>query len=250
MRWKTLKSSKEHLRKRGYVTDKEIKVLAAISRELLLNMLHSNDAVTRTKAACNLVATDKNTACELIMQLSVEKCLYTKIAICESLEKGDCATAIQMTEYLGKIGNNQHKTLPNKVSGKKSFPLPRDIVARALGKMGAEVFPVLQTVVKGNDIEKIQEVLDAIGFMVFYNENLATSENVMPILSLVENYTDNHMILWKVVLCLSAFPLTESKKVLLKYADKKDVIGVEAQRSLRLLEQRKGLQEEWKENDD
>ena len=144
-----------------------------------------------------------------------------------------------MTDYLGKTGNNQHKTLPNKVSEKKSFPLPRDIVARSLGKMSAEVFPVLQTVVKGSDIEKIQEVLDAIGFMAFYNEKLATSENVMPILYLLKKYTDNHMISWKVVLCLSAFPLTESKKVLLQYADKKDVIGVEALRSLRLLEIRR-----------
>lgn len=236
-----MRSSKEDLRKRGYVTDKDIEVLAAISQEQLLDMLHSNDAVTRSAAACNLVVTDKNSACELLKKLSVEKCLYTKIAICESLEKGDCTTATQMTEYLGKIGNNQHKTLPNKVSKKKSFPLPRDIVARSLGRMSAEVFPVLQTVVKGSDIEKIQEVLDAIGIMVYYNKNLATSENVMPILSLVQNYTDNHLILWKALLCLSAFPLTESKKVLLKYADKTDVIGMEAQRSLSLLEQRNGL---------
>lgn len=228
----TLKSSNEDLQNRGYVTDKDIEVLAAISQEQLLVMLHSNDAVTRSAAACNLVATNKNFTLELLKQLSIEKCLYTKIAICECLEKGDCTTAIQMTEYLGKIGNNQYKTIPNKVSAKKSFPLPRDIIARSLSKMNADVFPVLQTVVEGNDIEKMLEVLDAIGFLVFNNKKLATSNNVIPILSLVENYPDNSLVLWKALLCLSAFPLPESKKVLLKYADKTDVIGMTAQRSL------------------
>lgn len=227
-----MKSSKEDLQKRGYVTDKDIEVLADITQEQLLVMLHSKYAVTRSAAACNLVATDKNSDWELLKQLSIEKCLYTKIAICECLEKGDSTTATQMTEYLGKIGNNQYKTIPNKVSAKKSFPLPRDIIARSLGKMNAEVFLVLQTVVEGNDIEKILEVLDAVGFMVFYNKKLATSKNVIPILSLVENYNDNSLVLWKALLSLSAFPLPESKKVLLKYADTTDVIGMTAQRSL------------------
>lgn len=46
---------------------------------------------------------------ELLSQLAQEKCLYTRIAICEALECGEIHTAEKMTEYLGVIGNNQHR---------------------------------------------------------------------------------------------------------------------------------------------
>lgn len=231
-----MKSSNEDLHKRGYVTKKDIELFPVTSQEQLLNMLHSNDAVTRTLAACHLVAKDERAASELLKQLLVEQCLYTKIAICDSLEKGDCTTAKLMVQYLGKIGNNQHHTLPDKVSKKKSFPLPRDIIARSLGRMSVEIFPVLQEVVKGSEVHKILEVLDAIGLMVYYNQELATSEYVNLILSLLEYDINQLMILWKAILCLSVFPLPESKKVLLHYVDRTDVIGMEAQRSLRRME--------------
>jgi hypothetical protein len=233
-----LKSTKEDLQKRGYMTTKDIELLTDSSKEQLFELLHSKEAATRSAAASNLVATDQSSACELLTQLSEEKCLYTKIAICESLEKGDSSTAKQMTEYLGKIGNNQHKTLPNKVSEKKSFPLPRDIVARSLGKMDTSVFQTLFTILQGNDMDKIQEVLDAVGYMAFNNKNLATSENVAPILSLIKKHKDNSLVVWKALLCLSVFPLDESKKVLLQYSNRTDLIGLEAQRSLALIEKK------------
>ena len=40
-----------------------------------------------------------------------------------------------MVEYLGQIGNNQHKVLPTNGFNKKSYPLPRDIIARTLAHM-------------------------------------------------------------------------------------------------------------------
>lgn len=235
-----MKSSIIDLRNRGFVTDIDKQLLAGMAQELLFEKLHSDDAVTRSSAACNLVATDKVAACELLKQLAIEKCLYTRIAICECLEKGNCSTAEQMIGYLGRIGNNRHKVLPKKVSEKKSFPLPRDIIARSLGKMCGEVYPILQTVICGSDVAKIQEVLDAIGFLVFYNKFLATSENAAVILSLLKIYEDNLMIIWKIMLCLSAFPLHESRKVLMEYAQRADMIGKEVQRSLYIWKVRNG----------
>lgn len=233
-----MKSSVKDLKRRGFVTDEEIAALEGTPQEILLELLHSENAVTRSAAACNLDAAIESVAYELLKHLSIEKCLYTRIAICETLEKGDCSTAMQMTKYLGKIGKNQHKEVPDKVSDKKSFPLPRDITARSLGKMRADTFPVLLEVLKERETAKIQEVLDAIGFMVFYNPALATCENIRPVLALLESYADNPLIEWKVILCLSSFPITESKTVLLQYAGKEGTLGLEAQRSLNIIEMR------------
>lgn len=55
---------------------------------------------------------------ELLQQLEKEKCLYTRIAICETLEAGDQRTAEKMALYLGRIGTNQYKTVPETVSAK------------------------------------------------------------------------------------------------------------------------------------
>ena len=233
-----MKSSDENLRKRGLATEDEISKLAGLPQTQLMKQLHSSDAVTRTAAACHLLARDRACALELLRQLANEKCLYTKIAICKTLERGGLDTAIQMAEFLGKIGNNQHKVLPDKVSKKKSFPLPRDIIARSLGKMNITVFPALMAILDSNDMVKIREGLDAIGFMVFYHQELATFENVLPVISLLKDYSDDPIIVWKAILCLSAFPLAESREALLMYSSNADFISLEAQRSLRLLENR------------
>ena len=230
-----MKSDKSDLGKRGYATVEDVESLTGLTQENLIIKLNSSDAVIRTAAASKLLSIDEISTYELLRQLAIEKCLYTKIAICESLERGNYQTAVRMTEYLSKIGNNQHKVLPNKVSAKKSFPLPRDIVARSLGKMDVSVFPALIAVLYEQDRAKISEVLDAIGFMAFYHPVLATIENVKSVLSLIDNISDNQVILWKIILCLSAFPSSESEAVLRKYALRTDTLGMEARRSLNLL---------------
>ncbi|WP_338099446.1 hypothetical protein [Methanolapillus africanus] len=152
---------------------------------------------------------------DLILQrLSVENSLYTKIEICSVLEKGGCSTAKKMTAYLGKIGQNQYTALPDSVSKKKSYPLPRDIIARSLGKMDASVLPVLLDVLMSGDASAVSEVLDAIGFLVFYNPQSATPENLDAVLSALTKFSDNDLIQWKLMICLSAFPLPKSLDIL------------------------------------
>ena len=56
-----------------------------------------------------------------------------------------------MVEYLGQIGNNQHTVLPTNGFNKKSYPLPRDIIARTLAHMKEDILPVLMDVLKTNN---------------------------------------------------------------------------------------------------
>lgn len=233
-----MKSSTENLRKRGYATSDDIASLKNMSQKQLCDLLHSEYATIRTSAAYNLLSADKMTITELLKQLSCEKCLYTKLAICEALEKTGVLGAVQMIEYLGRIGSNQHKRLPQKVSDKKSFPLPRDIIARALGRMDIAILPLLLDVLNGDDIVKNSEVLDAISFMVFYNSALATQEHADFIISVMDRHKDNELIVWKCLLCLSAFPLEKVKRLLSRYTEMQTILGAEARRSLRILREK------------
>lgn len=226
------KSSQEDLRRRGFVAKEERKPLEGAAQAQLIEFLHSGCAVKRSLAAWSLTAVEEDSARALLKQLSVETCLYTKIAITRSLEKGTVGTAELMTEYLGKIGANQYKVLPGSVSKKKSFPLPRDIIARSLGRMQVSVFPVLQKVLATEDRSKISEALDAIGFMAFYHSEVATPQNAELLLTLKMRYLNDDLILWKMVRCLSAFPCEESRKALFGFLNFPSVIGMEARRSL------------------
>jgi hypothetical protein len=234
-----LKSSKEELQKRGFAEEEEIALLAGKSQEELLLLLQEHNPVLRTSAAVNLMLTQENEMIlsrHLLNQLSAEKCLYTKLAICEALQRGGVPTARQMVPYLGRIGSNQYKDIPDRVSLKKSYPLPRDIIARTLAKMPKTVFPVLLEVLQGNETDKICEVLDAIGFMVFYNRQLSNEINLRIIYDVLERFKENELLQWKAILCLSGFVLEENRMGLKAYAGRDNLLGQEALRALALLD--------------
>lgn len=235
-------SSEEDLRKRGLITENDIIKFQNQSNDELMLLVNSESAVERS-VSVNLLS--KRIDIEnldfvnlLLERLCVEKKLYTKIEICKVLEKGNIKTAEQMVKYLGKIGKNQYKYLPEKVSMKKSYPLPRDIIARTLGKMDIEVLPTLFNVLKGDDIQKISEVIDAIGFLLFYNPTYDSEYSFKLIIDVLNRYSENRLITWKCVTCLSSFKKEESfnilKQILRKH--KNDIIIEEAKRSIRLIE--------------
>lgn len=236
-----MKSSQEQLRNRGYATPEEIERYRGKSQRELLALLDHKDAVPRTAAASLLQMTPETEipiAVALVQRLSIEKCLYTRLAICEALEKGDRETTLQMIPFLGKIGTNQHKKLPDRVSQKKSYPLPRDIIARSLAKMPPEVFPILLHVLQENDPEIICEVLDAIGFMAFYHLQLSTPEHAEAVFAVIERYQDNRLLLWKAIQCLCAFPSQKTERLLLEFAAQDNLLGKEAKNSLKRLSSR------------
>lgn len=234
-----MKSTDTELKNRGMASENDIFIMSNLTQPELILKLHDKEPHIRSAAAINLHSVVDEAADELLLQLSREKCLYTRIAICECLEKGNIDTAKKMTEYLGRIGENQHKVLPDKVSAKKSFPLPRDIIARSLGRMDVSIFPVLIEVLKSGETKRVREVLDAIGYMVFYNSVLATEENCEKVISLSCKYKSDKVIRWKMMLCLSAFPCETGNELLKKFEGEENILGLEARRSLKIIESRK-----------
>lgn len=237
-----LKSSVEDLKKRGYVSKEDLKYFHERPREQLIQLMNSDDPFERTASIITL--RDENDIGNreyvslLLERLCIEKALYTRLEICNALELGNRDTAELMCAYLGKIGNNQHKSIPVEVSKKKSFPLPRDIIARSLGKMNTSILSALIRHLSLDSREIVSELLDAIGFMVFYHRELATLEYFQSILHTYQSFKADELIVWKTVLCCSAFPLTQSKELIeqIKKTHENQTIQLEADRSLKLIE--------------
>lgn len=136
-------SSRENLRKRGMIEQIDIDSIISLSYSELISLIDSKLSIERSASIhllSNKVSCDnEDFVAVLLKRLSIEKSLYTKIEICNALEKGSEKTARQMVQYLGCIGNNQHRWLPDRISKKISYPLPRDIIARSLGKMNGSI---------------------------------------------------------------------------------------------------------------
>lgn len=212
-----MKSNKDELRRRGFVDDSEINIYESLTLDKLFLKLNSEIATERTTAAIVLrtkIDYNNSECIKLLLdRLTIEKALYTKLEICNTLAFGSEHTALVMCDYLGQIGKNQHKTVgvPSK---KKSFPLQRDIISRTLSRMDKSVFPVLLAQLAIRERDKVSELIDAVGYMAFYNGELATATNFKEIEKLYGQYKDDELILWKIALCCSAFPLPESQRLL------------------------------------
>lgn len=238
-----MKSSPEELRRRGYIEESDITMLAEKTTLELCKLLSDKEAAVRT-ATVRLLGRSNidegKLAEQLLVMLTKEKALYTKLAICETLESGKRETASLMIPYLGKIGKNQYHELPSKVSLKKSYPCARDIIARSLARMTTDICPLLYEVLLSNDTIKIREVLDAIGFMTFYHKNIVTKEYAQAIYDILDTNQQDKVIQWKAILCLSAFPSEQTKNILEVFCKKDDILGKEANRSLQFMNRYRG----------
>lgn len=239
-----MKSSKEDLCKRGFITTEDIIKFKHCSNSELKLLINSQNSVERS-VSINLLSNRFHTenldfVKILLERLCVEKCLYTKIEICNALEKGGVKTAEQMVAYLGCIGKNRHLCLPERISQKKSYPLPRDIIARSLGRMDFRILPVLFDVLNSNDEVKILEVIDAIGFLLFYNPDYTNEHFFESIINTLNKYSENNLIVWKCVCCLSSFRTQGSIEALNQVLSnsKNDIIKYEANRSLKLIDEK------------
>jgi len=236
-----MKSHLKTLQSRGYITENEIIRFRAYNDEELFKFTKSTRPLERT-VAVNILSerkgvNDKDFVSYLLKMLCMERKLYTKLEICKVLESGDSNTARQMVQYLGLIGNNQYRSLPENPSKKRSYPLPRDIIARTLANMNVDVLPVLIDVLDSGDEIKLSECIDAIGYFVFYHPNIDYKLALDSILNIMVAYEDKDIIFWKCVVCLSAFKTERSIKRLqnIHQNSKSNLLILEAKRSLQLM---------------
>lgn len=218
-------------KQRGWIDNNELADYKEKSIAELRTLLSSKKPSERTIAA-RLLPLDCDTTNILLDTLVSEPALYTRLAITEKLESGDAMTAQQMIPFLATIGKNQHQS-PFVPSKKKSFPLPRDLIARSLGRMKPAIFPTLLQAATQLPAEQLSELIDAIGYMAFYNPSLATAGNYQTLLEIRDSHSSGPLIQWKFLICFSAFP--QSKELLLK----EEQFAAEAQRSLKLLAAKK-----------
>jgi len=240
-----MKSSKEDFKNRGYIEEDEIvDCYGLLKFESLCVLLKSKEAFERTIAirllkSCSDIS-QLDLSIILLETLVKEKCLYTKIEICSALEKGNSDIAERMITYMGKIGSNQYVKLPNKVSKKVSYPLPRDIIARVMGKMNVSVLPTLVQALENSDGFVTREVIDAIGFLCFYNDITNEGFVVQELIKCYEKYKHDYISRWKITRALSAFDnelaICKLKEII--DDDNEELIRKEAYRALRLIEKR------------
>ena len=135
----------DKLEKRGYLNKDYL--LHSLSTTALLKSLESAIPQARTAAAYLLSKRQDiykaSLAKSLLKTLQFEKALYTKIELCKTLGKGSSAIIHEILPYLGIMGNNQHHSIPARISKKQSYPLPRDIIARTIGHMKPEIVSTL-----------------------------------------------------------------------------------------------------------
>lgn len=237
-----MKTDLETLRTRGYIEGDDISEYEEKSKEELIELLNDKIPCVRSSAAKALSLSYDMNEIEIsnvmLEKLKKEEKLYTRIEMGAALERGGEITARQMVQYIGKIGKNQHKELPDRPSKKSSFPLARDFITRSLARMDIKVMPVLIDVLDSQDEEKVAEILDAIGYMAFYNRRAAKKEYVQKVIDVIETYKNNEVIYWKGILCLSGFPWQIAVDFLENVitTEKEFLLVEEAKRSRRIME--------------
>ena len=80
--------------------------------------------------------------------MAIEKKLYPKIALCETLAVCAELSIEPLIGLLGQIGNNQERKIPETGFYKVSYPLPRDIAARTICRLGIIAILPLENFIK------------------------------------------------------------------------------------------------------
>ncbi len=228
-----MKSPKSVLTKRGFVDDEFIAKFSSKTSQELIALLASDLPQARTSAAKLLGDKKAEKAVEpLCKALSKEDKIYSKIAISEALASIGEPSVPSLIKLLGRIGNNQYKKLPSKLFAKKNYPLPRDIVARTIIRIGESALPYLEEVLKNGHMSQVSEALDAIGYIAFYTKNLRSLNALQKCL---DKYKSNDLVVWKIVRAFESFPTDEVVRYLegVKRESPANALRQKAGRSLR-----------------
>lgn len=232
-----MKSNIKQLQNRGYAAGEEPDKYRSLNDNEIIDLLKSENAVERTIGAVitgeRRIPGSLPLLCEL---LKIEKKLYTKIALCEAIEKSGIDSLKYLLPLAGKIGTNQHKKIDLIDLKKKSYPLPRDIVIRIIIRIGPDALPYLKNIIETGTAEQKVEIVDAIGHIAF-NYNDCRSKNVL--LS-AYNSSDDELLKWKIIRAFQAFDSEEIIIILeeLMNGDNK-IFRDEAERSLMQIKKRR-----------
>lgn len=232
-----MKSNKEQLEKRGFLS----KEFNTGSYDLSLNekfrLLQSKIPTDRTFAARLLKNENevKNVIEHLIKALIIEKKLYVKIEISNTLISYGKLSVKPLIKVLGEIGNNQHKVVPEKEFKKKNYPLPRDISSRILAHIGKNALPELLNNLERLDIKQQLEAIDAVGFICFYDYCPNTYELLKK--CYLQN-SENELIKWKIIRALSGFAESENFLEIEKINHQNKRLKEEIKRSVSLIKKR------------
>jgi len=205
----------EQRRKRGEAQQNDVTPFLTMPRKQLLEQLNSSTAVNRTRAA-TVLARDTNSLVveSLCLQLQIEKKLYCKIAISDALANMGSLSVPSLLLLLGTIGHNQEKQVPKKGFSKKSYPLPRDIVARTLCRMSADIMPKLfEFIESSKDAHSLEQAIDVIGHITYTHKLTTDSE---PLLKIANEHCESSMIHYKIARCFSGFRDDQAKQFLLE----------------------------------
>lgn len=200
-----MKSTLKQLKQRGFFNHELLIEYQTYSQAELLQVLEDPKPEVRTVGLRLLTNYEEKTIDAVLQLLIKEKALYTKIEACNYLCKGNTKTIDKMFCYIGKIGNNQYHSLPEKISKKKSYPLPRDIIVRCIGTMDYQVYPKLVEQLSSNDDDYVSEIIDAIGYFMFHHKEFATRKNYIQLKNRIVPRCDNELIYYRYILLLSNF---------------------------------------------
>ena len=104
--------------------------------------------------------------------------------------------------------------------------------------MNADILPVLIDVLKTNNIPAIREVIDAIGFICFYNKIHATTQISDALIQYLRNHYNDDLIRWKLVRAFGSFNDIHIIEILMEIEqnDRQLIIRNEAKKSLKIIE--------------
>ncbi len=210
-----MNSSAIKRRERGEVNEADITHFASFDEPELLFLLHSKIPVERSCAAIHLRKYQSPTVVgRLCHQLAIEKKLYTKIALCETLAKCAELSIEPLIGLLGKIGKNQETKIPETGFYKVSYPLPRDIVARTICRLGTvAILPLDKFIKSSKDINALAQAIDAYGHIVYSNKIKCSSS---PLQELYARHPKNDFLKYKITRCLSGIQDEWAKSFLLE----------------------------------
>ncbi len=227
-----METSASKRKERGEIAQADINSFLLMSTDELLCKLRSPTPAIRTCAATVLGNHKKSeVVAALCQQLKIEKKLYCRIAISDSLANIGPLSIQPLLVLLGKVGQNQETGVPKNGFNKISYPLPRDIAARTLSRMGVSILPeIFRFLENERQPFEVEQAIDIIGHIV-YTDQLNIDSKML--IRISEKYSEFPMIQFKITRCFSGFTDNQAKQFLYTRLKSSDVgFQFEAARSL------------------